>query len=226
MADFEKSEPVPIAITTTKAAKPAIETAERIVNLDDNEYTAKLPPWAKRVIIYGRDPEDSTRVYASRSEAAWAVANECVRCGVPDSIIASLFTDSEHKISESILEKKIRYLCETGRLPCQRDGHANAVRTDGDRARGEGFWNWVRREFPDLKGKGSEKLAAELRRWNCRIWESGQRGGYTFPTLPALRAAFEKIHGSQQWPPERTEWGADLPGADGPLLQGGDDVPF
>jgi hypothetical protein len=132
----------------------------------------------------------------------------------------------QRSLSLNGFDSVIKYLCETGCLPRQRPGHANAVRTDGDRARGEGFWNWVRENFPDLKSKGSEKLAAELRRWECRIWESGTRGGYTFPTLSALRAAFEKIHGPQQWP-ERAEWAADLPGADGPLpREGGDHIPF
>src|SRR5207237_6638250 len=77
----------------------------RITELTTNEHTKKLKGCVQTVINHGKDP-DGFKVFASRSEALFAVVNEMIREEVPDEVIVAVITDPFYKISDSILEKK------------------------------------------------------------------------------------------------------------------------
>jgi hypothetical protein len=126
------------------------------------------------------------------------------------------------------IDKLVEHLCHLGRLPFQKPGDCYSVDTSGQR-RGEGFWPWADENFPDLKRLDVRKKGGELRsKWGCRPWDSGPRGGYTFPALATLRAKFEKLYGGQEWESPATAWVSTAPGHDGPRAMGGndDDVPM
>jgi hypothetical protein len=111
--DLFQCAPIPAQAPVPKGAAPGsapkqaapIVAAAPIVNLDDDPHMKLQKDWVKRVIIHGRDPE-GMKVWASRSDAVFAIVNELVRENVPDEKIASVLTDKDHGISESILEKK------------------------------------------------------------------------------------------------------------------------
>ena len=65
----------------------------------------KIPEWCAAMIIHGEHPTEPER-HASRSEALWLVVCELVRCNVCDEKIYAIITDSEYKISDSVLDKR------------------------------------------------------------------------------------------------------------------------
>ena len=75
------------------------------MNLDEHEATQALPDWVKTIITRGKDPS-GYKVFASPSEAVFAIACEMVRAEVPDEIIVSIITDPLYRISEHILQKE------------------------------------------------------------------------------------------------------------------------
>jgi hypothetical protein len=114
LADFVKA--APLQETGGKQGAPgqgsgndiAIKiptNVDRVTNLAEHEHTKKLKGWVHTVINHGKDP-DGFKVFNSRSEALFAVVNECVREEIPDEVIVAVITDPFYKISESILEKK------------------------------------------------------------------------------------------------------------------------
>jgi Family of unknown function (DUF5906) len=114
IADFVKA----AALQDTSAAKVAPgrgsgndikiklpTNIDRILNLDEHAETKDLKGWVKTAIHHGKDP-DGFKVFASRSEAVFAVVCEMVREELSDELIVSVITDPFYKISDSILEKK------------------------------------------------------------------------------------------------------------------------
>jgi hypothetical protein len=61
-------------------------------------------PWLREVIMHGKIELEPDH-WPSRSEAAFAVANELVRAGCTLQTFTSIFTDPDYRISESILDK-------------------------------------------------------------------------------------------------------------------------
>lgn len=79
----------------------------RIMDLDElDEWN--VPVRVKLIIAQGRHPDPEQAKKGDNSRSAWLFDAACqlVRCGVPDGIIYSLFTDKDWGISESVLEQK------------------------------------------------------------------------------------------------------------------------
>lgn len=84
---------------------PALPALVRLSSVDD--LPDAVSDRTKVVIVQGTDPENPTR-HPSRSEWLFMVVCDLVRAGVDDSVIFSVITDPDFKISASVLEKGSR----------------------------------------------------------------------------------------------------------------------
>lgn len=85
------------------AAKAKVSgNVRRLESLD--ELPNSVSPLCKLVISHGHDPNNPSR-WPSRSEPLFWVCCELVRQGVDDETVFSIITDSEWRISESVLER-------------------------------------------------------------------------------------------------------------------------
>lgn len=79
--------------------------------------TAELDPWnvndgVKTVIIYGDDPDDSTRWDGDRSDSLFWVCCELYRLGVPPERIVGIIADDTWGISAHVLDKGRRNILD------------------------------------------------------------------------------------------------------------------
>ena len=92
-----------------------IETGN-VKRVDLEDYNETIVGWVRSMIVQGYDPNGANlhlvafgqdpHKYSSRSEALWMVVCQLVKAKVDDSVIYSIITDSDYKISEHILSQK------------------------------------------------------------------------------------------------------------------------
>jgi hypothetical protein len=105
------------------------------------------------------------------------------------------------------LDAFIEHVCDEGRLPYALRADPSVIITSGEKLN-EGFWPWLRNEFPSLKRMTSTLMAHELRRkWDTKHFHRGYVNGIKFPALAALRAKAVAKFGTQiEWSNIDTEW--------------------
>ena len=112
LADFKKAKPAvadePAAAPGKAAAAPVvvaapIVAAPRVENVNDDPRTANLKDWVKQAIVHGNA---DGKTWPTRSEMMYAVSCEFQRDKIPNEVFATIVTDPQWKISESVLEKK------------------------------------------------------------------------------------------------------------------------
>lgn len=76
--------------------------------MDLSELPDNVPPVCKVIISQGKDPDNADK-HPGRSEWAWYVVCELVRCQVPDDMIFSIITDPDWKVSEHVINQGAHY---------------------------------------------------------------------------------------------------------------------
>jgi len=116
----------------------------------------------------------------------------------------------------------VEHVAHTAYLPCQHHHQPNVASTKGER-KGDGFWGWVRDNFPDLRNQTPHALARALAPWGCEVWNSGGPHIKWPAAIADLRKLFNEQHGPQDWSRDPKEWVKDGRAAQ----EGGrDDQPF
>lgn len=90
----------------TGGVKVVVSVPGNVARLDslDDPRLAKVKGKTKVLILHGTDPDEPSTL--GRSERLFAVVCDLVRAGVSDEVIYAIITDSDFKISESVLDKK------------------------------------------------------------------------------------------------------------------------
>lgn len=97
-----------VSVTTTSS--PSTNISQDIVRLESVDHLPKDVPQRVRVIIaQGFDPDDKN-YDGDRSNPLMYVCCELFRCGIPDSVILGIITDSRYGISASVLDKGSRVM--------------------------------------------------------------------------------------------------------------------
>jgi hypothetical protein len=108
------------------------------------------------------------------------------------------------------VDRLVEMVANSGMLPAVHFAYPNIAVTSGEED-GNGFYPKARSLVPDLKYDSSIVIATALKRWGCEPRHSGPLRGIKFPPLAELRAAFDKKHGKQAWPPYKDgverDWG-------------------
>lgn len=96
-------------------------------------------------------------------------------------------------------------MLEEGVLPCDSlPGHARCV-PSRDTHRRLGLFTQIRNSTPDLKNYSDKRLGSELKKWGCRRHSNGNKRGWEFPELNAMRKAFDERYWKNRWD-EQQEW--------------------
>jgi hypothetical protein len=98
-------------------------------------------------------------------------------------------------------------LAHEAQLPCSTFGRPHVAVTSGEE-RGEGFWCYTKKTFPDLRYLHTRIIMAGLRRYGCKPSGRGSGArGVAFPPLGELRATIDRKLWPQDWD-EQTDWEA------------------
>lgn len=96
-------------------------------------------------------------------------------------------------------------VAEEGVLPVLPfEGHAAAVPSN-DRGKRLGLFTAIRNSTPELKGWSDKRLAGEMRRWGCTRFSNGNKRGWEFPPLAAIRTFIDKQFWDISWQ-EQDAW--------------------
>jgi hypothetical protein len=109
------------------------------------------------------------------------------------------------------VDRLIEMVAHSGILPAAHPAYPNTALTSGEE-NGMGFYPKARALVPDLKHASSIVIANALKKdWKCKPWKSGYDRGIEFPSLVDMRQAFDKKHGTQEWPTDEDnadpDWG-------------------
>lgn len=111
ISTFRKATPVqtsgPLGSSSRSPNEVQVEVGGNVPRIQDLKELDKwgVPDRVKVILIQGHNPMETKKGDNSRSAWIFDAACNLVRCGVPDEVIFSIFTDPDYGISAGILDK-------------------------------------------------------------------------------------------------------------------------